>query len=60
MLIATLRYNAIELDQVSVMFLQHLSLSDSVILLSGYIPTILVLVFRRWILGNDLSGLFIS
>ena len=51
-LVATLKYDAIDLDRASVMYLQNLAGADSLILVFYFIPVLLVLISRKWILGE--------
>ena len=56
-LYATVRYNAIELDRASVLYLQNLAVADILILIFYSLPFLLVLISRRWIIGEILCYL---
>ena len=50
-LYGSFKHNAIQMDRVSLLFIQNLAVSDIVITLLYYVPTLITLFAKRWVLG---------
>ena len=50
----SLVHKALKLDAISLMFVHHLAVSDIMVSLLLYLPTLVVLCARRWVLGKFL------
>ena len=50
----SLVHNALKLDSVSLMFVHNLAVSDILLTLLMFLPMLVTLVGRRWVLGNAL------
>ena len=53
-LYGSLKHNAIQMDRVSLMFIQNLAASYKAISLLFYVPTLVILSAKRWVLGTEL------
>ena len=51
-LLTTIRYNAIDLDKASLLYLQHLAVADTLLLVFSRTPALVVLISREWIMGE--------
>ena len=56
-LYSSLRYQAIKLDPVSLMFVHTLAVSDIILTLTMFLPMLVTLLWRRWVLGPGLCYL---
>ena len=50
----SLVHNALKLDPISLMFIHHLAVSDILVSLIMFLPMLIVLCARRWVLGKVL------
>ena len=50
-LIGSIRYNAVDLDKISVLFIQHIAVSDLWISVEAFFPLVITLTARGWMLG---------
>lgn len=57
-LYGSLKHNAIKIDRVSLMFIQNLAVSDILITFLYYVPTLVTLSAKKWVLGSEMC--FIS
>ena len=48
----SLKYNALKMDKISLIIIEHLALSDILITVFLYIPTLLTLLSEQWVLGH--------
>ena len=53
-LFASIKYNAVEMDKVSLLFLENLALADSILTIARYLPKLITLCSNRWILGETM------
>ena len=56
-LYSSLRYRAIKLDPVSLIFVHTLAVSDILLTLTMFLPMLVTLVWRRWVLGPGMCYL---
>lgn len=53
-LISSLKYKAIELDKIDLIFLENIAAADFILTLFGFVPMFTTLCGNTWILGNFL------
>ena len=56
-LYSSLQHQAIKLDPVSLMFVHTLAVSDILLTLTMFLPMLVTLLWRRWVLGPGLCYL---
>ena len=56
-LISSLKYKAIELDEIDLIFLENIAAADFMITLFGLVPMFITICGNAWILGNFLCSL---
>ena len=60
-LYSSIIHNSLKMDKISLMFVQNLAFSDLIIVIIYFIPMLITLSARRWVLGEGLcllSGFF--
>ena len=53
-LYGTHRYNAINIDAVSLIFIKYLAVTDVSIALTSCVPTLITLITKQWVLGEGM------
>lgn len=53
-LVASVGYRAIKLDNISLIFVHTLAVTDILLTVVMFLPMLVTLVFRRWVLGSGL------
>ena len=56
-LVASIRYNAIKLDKVSVVLIKNLAIADVIYAVTKMIPTIANITWKRMVLGEIFCGI---
>ena len=52
------KYQAINIDKISITLIEHLATSEILILLLHNVPIFLSLIFKSWVLGKVLARIF--
>ena len=55
-LVASLKYRAIDIDRISILLIENLAAADLLIMLIEFVPLLVTLIANDWVLGDIICG----